>query len=209
MGIDLNNDGVIDFTLVESFEAYSHTYTLKALGAQPSSLIATKEMEAGALKRGNSIGNHATHFRTSGFMCTTGKGSFLNTKERFLGVQFLINGEVHYGWIGFRSVTKDLTATLGGWAYETEPNTPIIAGDKGDGGFRFLRSPSGTHFPGTACNGSHHHSRSATADRSPSRKLRPLPLDGSSAGNQVVPATLHREPVVTPRAPFPAACPST
>ena len=63
------------------------------------------------------------------------QGFFLDTTNRFLGVQFLINGQVHYGWIGFRSVkaTPMLAATLGGCAYETESNTPIIAGDTGRG----------------------------------------------------------------------------
>ena len=36
----------------------------------------------------------------------------------------MINGQVHYGWIGFRS-TSAYQATLEGWAYETRPNTPI------------------------------------------------------------------------------------
>jgi hypothetical protein len=48
----------------------------------------------------------------------------------------MINGEVHYGWVGFRSVSvvnSRLTAVLGGWAYETEPNKPIVAGDEGEG----------------------------------------------------------------------------
>jgi hypothetical protein len=86
---------------------------------------------AAALKRGNLIGSGA-RFYAFGFMATSGgNGRFYNAFHRFLGVKFLINGEVHYGWIGFRSVTGSLTATLGGWAYETEPNTPIIAGDTG------------------------------------------------------------------------------
>ncbi len=59
-------------------------------------------------------------------------GPFANVKQRYLGVRFLINGNVHYGWIGFRSITDNfmggVSATLLGWAYETEPDTPILAG---------------------------------------------------------------------------------
>jgi hypothetical protein len=62
-------------------------------------------------------------------------GYWPNVSNRFLGVRFLINGEVHYGWIAFRSVTDAGTgifgAKLAGWAYETNPNTPIVAGNKG------------------------------------------------------------------------------
>jgi hypothetical protein len=59
-----------------------------------------------------------------------------DAEDKFLGVRFVINGEVHYGWIGFRCVTVAypvITAKLGGWAYETVPNKSISAGDTGSG----------------------------------------------------------------------------
>lgn len=58
-------------------------------------------------------------------------GYFYDTFDRFLGVKFMINGQVHYGWIGFRGVGVlfGLGAQLWGWAYETEPNTSIRAID--------------------------------------------------------------------------------
>jgi len=63
-------------------------------------------------------------------------GSWQNVQHRYLGVKFAINGETHYGWIGFRSVTETsdyggFKAIFGGWAYETQPNKPIRAGDTG------------------------------------------------------------------------------
>ena len=47
-------------------------------------------------------------------------------------MKFTINGKVHYGWARL-SVTNlkgkfRITATLTGYAYETIPNKPIIAG---------------------------------------------------------------------------------
>ena len=62
------------------------------------------------------------------------QGNWLGISDRYLGVKFLIESKVHYGWIGFRSVLSHfprVTAALGGWAYETQPNTTILAGDKG------------------------------------------------------------------------------
>jgi hypothetical protein len=51
-----------------------------------------------------------------------------------LGLKFVIHGKVHYGWARF-SVTlghhrqyDDVSGTLTGYAYETIPNKPIIAG---------------------------------------------------------------------------------
>lgn len=61
------------------------------------------------------------------------EGNFLGQRG-YLGVQFLIDGQVHYGWI---DVDNDGAPPLGipyyglkihGWAYETEPGKPIIAG---------------------------------------------------------------------------------
>jgi hypothetical protein len=55
-------------------------------------------------------------------------------KNRYLGLKFVIDGEVHYGWARF-SVTLehlrqfgDVSGTLTGYAYETVPDKPIIAG---------------------------------------------------------------------------------
>jgi hypothetical protein len=65
---------------------------------------------------------------------TTGRWD--NVNNRYLGMKFTINGQVHYGWARL-SVTnlKDkfrITATLTGYAYETIPNKAIIAGATGD-----------------------------------------------------------------------------
>jgi hypothetical protein len=58
-------------------------------------------------------------------------GSGGGVQHRFLGLKFVIRGKTHFGWarldvtIG-RSAT--INATLNGYAYETIPNKPIIAG---------------------------------------------------------------------------------
>ena len=62
-------------------------------------------------------------------------GPFANTNHRFLGLRFTLQGKVHYGWARFTKVTASacnggpaISATLTGYAYETIPNKPIIAG---------------------------------------------------------------------------------
>jgi hypothetical protein len=59
-------------------------------------------------------------------------GRWDNVSSRYLGMKFTINGKVHYGWARL-SVTNlkgkfRITATLTGYAYETIPDKPIIAG---------------------------------------------------------------------------------
>jgi hypothetical protein len=68
----------------------------------------------------------------SGFPSSQTSGQWLYTKHRYLGLQFTVAGQVHYGWARV-AVTRDLTqrglqVTLTGYAYETIPNKPIITG---------------------------------------------------------------------------------
>ena len=59
-----------------------------------------------------------------------GKG----VSNRYLGFKFLVDGQVHYGWarlsvtLGHHPQYEDVSATLTGYAYETIPNKPIVAG---------------------------------------------------------------------------------
>jgi len=55
-----------------------------------------------------------------------GKG----VKKRYLGLKFMIHGQVHFGWARLNVAMKrsKIRGTLTGYAYETIPNKPIIAG---------------------------------------------------------------------------------
>jgi hypothetical protein len=60
---------------------------------------------------------------------------FNGITNRFLGLKFQVNGQVHYGWVGFSKVIAaygGVEAWLTAYAYETEPNTPISAGQSSD-----------------------------------------------------------------------------
>ncbi len=54
------------------------------------------------------------------------EGPWLNVKNRYLGLKFIIKGKDHFGWA--RLTTTGRIALLTGYAYETIPNKPIIAG---------------------------------------------------------------------------------
>jgi hypothetical protein len=51
-----------------------------------------------------------------------------------LGLKFVIHGKIHYGWarvsvtLAHQRQYDDVSGTLTGYAYETIPNKPIIAG---------------------------------------------------------------------------------
>jgi hypothetical protein len=54
------------------------------------------------------------------------------TKNRYLGLKFFLNGAYHYGWarmsIRAARVPAAMVGVLTGYAYETIPGKPIIAG---------------------------------------------------------------------------------
>jgi len=101
---------------------------------------------ASALKAGAKIGsqgpfsNRATDMGVVGWYSWYGfffRGQWANSgkgvKDRYLGVRFIIEGKIHYGWARLRFDVSTgnqpwVNATLNGYAYQTIPNKPIKAG---------------------------------------------------------------------------------
>jgi hypothetical protein len=127
--IDLNNDGITDVTISNSVRSSDALYAAPAAGNFLSDFGSDEGNYVLALKKGTRIaGRHKVggpaimaQFNCSGYWC--------NVTKRYMGVRLQINGKPHYGWARFNvSVANQITATLTGYAYETIPNKPIIAG---------------------------------------------------------------------------------
>jgi hypothetical protein len=79
-------------------------------------------------------------------------GRWANLAKKFLGIRFEIDGQIHYGWARFSvHATKAkfplVKARLTGYAYETEPNKTILAGDRGFGADQYEGdTPEGARF---------------------------------------------------------------
>ena len=54
------------------------------------------------------------------------RGPWAKASNKYLGLKFLIDGEVHYGWARLTVMKRYTTVT--GYAYETVANQPIRAG---------------------------------------------------------------------------------
>ena len=73
---------------------------------------------------------HGSQNSDLGPWAAKGKG----VRNRYLGLKFVVHGKVHYGWatlsvtLGHDRQHNDVSGTLTGYAYETVPNEPIIAG---------------------------------------------------------------------------------
>jgi hypothetical protein len=70
--------------------------------------------------------------------------AWTNNSRQYLGVKFLdTRGKVHFGWV--RVAVNFTHATITGYAYETEPGKPIIAGAvEGADGRASVVDPSGS-----------------------------------------------------------------
>jgi len=140
--LDLNHDGIVDFTLSDvrckSCGGGAGLSALPAAGNGASGFGTTQGTGwASALRQGALIGTRRyfpgkgmAYVATTGDGATVSGGSWVNVKSRYLGLKFEINGKTHYGWARLNVVIQNLsiTATLTGYAYETIPNKPIVAG---------------------------------------------------------------------------------
>jgi hypothetical protein len=101
---------------------------LSALPAGVRIGVANNSVGNMALRKPNGC-NHTTAF--TGPWANGGKG----VKNRYLGLKFYFKKQAHYGWLRFNVVVHRqqppvFQITLTGYAYETIPNKPIIAGQE-------------------------------------------------------------------------------
>jgi hypothetical protein len=151
--LDLNHDGIGDFILALGGDAssagdwgYAWFYALRGQFANQDVATAKGAYQpAVALRAGSRIGpgrifgdgdilvEHYSHFGR-GSSSTLWEDQWANEgkglKNRYLGLKFMINGKVHFGWARVTVTTSGgtFTAILTGYAYETVPNKAIIAG---------------------------------------------------------------------------------
>jgi hypothetical protein len=148
-GLDLDHDGTNDFVIYAS-RSYSCDpvrclYSLMVYSPIQGNAIAVRggkfpRSSAQALYAGGRIGPHRRFANIAGMASETkyssGKrivaGHWINVTNRYLGFAFGGKGGTHYGWARLSvHVVKgpwSVKATLTGYAYETIPNKPIIAG---------------------------------------------------------------------------------
>jgi hypothetical protein len=58
-------------------------------------------------------------------------GGVANGSSHYLGIEFLISGQQHLGWAEISMVKSEPSFTIEGYAYETNAQTSIRAGDTG------------------------------------------------------------------------------
>jgi hypothetical protein len=143
--LDLNNDGVNDFQIT-SFDLSGmgtvHIFAIngnRMVGSNQRCASHPHGPDAAALPEGTVIGPgkpfnaNATCMAFSTNSFNSGDGPWFHANEAYLGFAIAIDGKEHFGWARLR-VGKQILGDVAilGYAYETIPGKPIIAGDEGN-----------------------------------------------------------------------------
>jgi hypothetical protein len=152
--IDLNHDGVPDFGVVFAIFALADS-----AGVLVSSLHGNRVLSGTSangrqgwvanLPAGYHVGPNGAKFQRGGtfsskfgpakvmFNCVDNSGlescfgPWYKTQNSYVGFQFSIKGETHYGWARFKQdvfSAYEIHTFLTGYAYETIANKPIVTG---------------------------------------------------------------------------------
>ncbi|MBZ5706301.1 MAG: hypothetical protein LAN63_13200 [Acidobacteriia bacterium] len=165
--VDLTNSGTENFLLTdttESHSGYAYTRELEINGSSNASVIGGDHKGVTVLHAGSVIGSSRSFQKVSGGegllagasvsgygFYSRVYGNWANVRRSYMGLKFIINGEVHYGWAELSVLDRidkhhglNVGALLLGYAYETTPNLPIKAGQT-NGGEAGTVSPNGFH----------------------------------------------------------------
>ena len=156
--IDVNHDGIKDFVLRTTYYVGSSFFVGLDASGGGSNVVAGRHFRtsggyffsaASALPAGAEIGPKGNFSVRYPFMAVElfkkvggsqysdlgpWAGKAKGVRNRYLGLKFVVDGEVHYGWarlsvtLGHQRQFDDVVGTLTGYAYETIPDKPIIAG---------------------------------------------------------------------------------
>lgn len=130
---DINGDGIPDIVFTWGTAGAYGSYT--AVGPETGNGIVGAPGSAAALPWGARIGSKDTFMTGPETMIEVGgchskcsvMGPWADVHSRYLGVKFQISGQTHYGWVNL-DTTRGTVVT--GYAYETVPNKPLVAGEK-------------------------------------------------------------------------------
>ena len=150
-GIDFDHDGVKDFWIGSFFHATLCGNRGREWGSvnlspvENTSGVILTGMFAAALPAGVPVGPDQTFIerKTDLISFSTGCGTYefagnwFNTSNHYLGLEFQIGGQTHFGWAelsvnaGKFAYIPGFTTVLVGYAYETVPGKSIITGQTG------------------------------------------------------------------------------
>jgi hypothetical protein len=149
VSIDFNRDGIKDVIVVDRLtKGRSHSLTsakASMLAIPNAGGVARRYYNAaGAFRPGEKIGTSRSFASQPDLMCTAYLfldyyfGSWMPfATNRYLGVRFTVKGKPHFGWVRMTTTWREgkggIKALITGYAYQTQAEIAIAAGDRGDG----------------------------------------------------------------------------
>ena len=140
--LDINNDGYAEFKFTSIMDAPLYSVDVRSLNSGKflypeeigviSALAVSNGLEinsdelGGSARWGTGLGI-LSHWDLQHPIGVIKGGHFLETNA-CLGISFQIDGNTHYGWIQIDNPNDVPGGTITGFAYESTPNTSIIAG---------------------------------------------------------------------------------
>jgi hypothetical protein len=156
--LDLDHDGTHDFLIANFYSSTSAALDVWVSPEQPGNEIFSNGASyAAALPAGVAIGPkgrfhpaQSDGMANDDFPAGHCQGPWKEARNKYLGLKFEIDGEIHFGWARL-SVTCFTRAgahvLLTGYAYETVANTSIVAGQtSGNAEHALLAAPAGSPF---------------------------------------------------------------
>ena len=144
LSLDLNHDGIADFIFSNFYSSTSSTLALSIGPVNPANEIFSTgsnrlSVFAAALPAGVVIGANDKFKKRRGEGMANGldlnstcQGPWIHAHNQYLGLKFIIKGEIHFGWARLNVncvYPHAINALLTGYAYETIANAPIVAGE--------------------------------------------------------------------------------
>lgn len=154
--LDINHDGVFDFVirdeggcvserngsicggvLMLNASSYTKGHFMGAPGFASALFAGAKIGPTAQFSAGEIIGSDFYRFFSGTITPPTWDGPFANSgkgvRNRYIGLKFNIGPQAHYGWMRISVQIPNpqkpgFIGTITGYAYETQPNTAIIAG---------------------------------------------------------------------------------
>lgn len=137
--LDLDNGGVFDYTINLNIGTGTYTSQQVAISPTGSNGIAGDTIGAYvypfAFNSGDTIQSTlqfnfgASQSMASYFGPSYSYGNFLGQTDKFIGLQFYIGTQLHYGWARFDVDSTASQFTIKDYAYNSVPNAYILAGE--------------------------------------------------------------------------------
>ncbi len=154
--LDIDGDGVADFQFIHfTYFRCGHPCSTSVVfydsfaltGLQTSNAVVRDGMRSFSMAKlpANAVvGNNDTFIHQGRILLSffPPSAQWVPPARGYVGLKFMISGEVHYGWLRVTIAhPSPYTVTIGGYAYETVPNKPIVINQRPGGSAQEVPTP--------------------------------------------------------------------